>query len=92
MWLSLYLELMKAIPWVTEWEHMTWSWKNELEICRKAKLKGDIRGRQKSNCKDLKESGLLEKWLLVPAVGFMWEKEKGIKLERYSNWAQKFQG
>lgn len=40
---------------------MTWSWKNELEICRKVKLKGDIRGRQKSNCKDLKESGLLEK-------------------------------
>lgn len=27
---------------------MTWSWKDELEIYRKAKLKGDMHGREKS--------------------------------------------
>lgn len=40
---------------------MTWGWKNELEIFRKAKLEEDSPGGEKNNCKDLKASGLLEK-------------------------------
>lgn len=40
---------------------MTWNWRIELEIYRKAKLKADICGREKSNCKTLEEPGLLEK-------------------------------
>lgn len=47
---------------------MTWSWKGELEICRKAKVKGDIPGREKSNCKDLKEPGLSETAGVGPRV------------------------
>lgn len=30
---------------------MAWSWKDKLEIYRKAKLKGDIHGREKINGK-----------------------------------------
>lgn len=53
-------------------------------------MKGDIPGREKSNCKDLKEPGLLQ----TAGVGleFMWEEENGSKLESYSNLAQKFPG
>lgn len=53
---------------------MTWTWKDELEIYRQAKLKGDIRGREKSHCKDFEEPGLLEK--VSAAVGHrVWEGE-----------------
>lgn len=46
---------------------MTWSWKDELEIYRQAKLKEDIHGGEKSHCKDFEEPGLLEK--VSAAVG-----------------------